>query len=1197
MQIGFSALDAADKTSWEKDSVLFYFASSESGFRLYDSSGAFVMDTAQQGIISENWIIQTLDSTSVEIETYAGTQRCRILPDSLITIDKSTASNLALFVLQGEIRCTSENEDAAVAVSTPSSTYQFTNSDVILSAGTEEIFTVLEGSAEARNDITRNEFTIQADESINTLSENKVPFPDYIDETSLSSTTGMYAYQKIPSEPSDELLSLLQPEEQREPELSADIEPEETAVSKLPEERTTELEDSETQLEPEPKPDIEVEAEPEPKIEPEPEPKAEPVPEPKLEPEPKAEPVPEPKLEPEPEAEPVPEPKLESEPEAEPVPEPKLEPEPEPEAEPVPEPKLEPEPEAEPVPEPVVELAEKPAEEAKGKELEELEKEAPEADGAEKKKAVVFEDLADADEGQAEAAAEIAEAEPKAEEPEATEEAIETSSVKELSAPEEVDKTSTMVAEAPAEEEVGSISESADEEDSEIEIEALPQIRKAEAPSEEPADDTSEPEAGVKIVREKDTSEPAAADVPAERSQETTVAVKPEPAIQDKETETAESKEESDTKELALAEAIHMLSKQAAASKASEDSTSEKRAESEEPEKDISDEQISRELDKEPSQKTAERDAAELAASKDEVPETTERIEKDDQAEKTVQHIPSEPVKITSEAAASEKAVPEEVTDKTEVSSKEEEVSEEPEIGKETEKEIEKAEIPAAEKEAAEKEAAEKEIEEVKDETVIASTDEAGESVEISKDDKRETASSTENGGFDFDLTIQQGAAYNLEEDFYGITEINPSISIGDSFSLGAGLKFMYPLSSNPIEISSWYSPRGNLLWNYGGGAVGTNKVLDIIFDSLSLIDHIQLGSPEDTVFLSAGTMDSLSLGTGFMLNNMDLNIDSPYISRTGLHHGLNSQFVDYQLIINDITYPEIGAFRLAGRPIGNKYPFEIGVGGVVDFASLPTYTAVTEQSALSSSLDLIQDIIITPSVDVTVPLIFGKEDHSLALTANGSMLMIVDGLQFKLNSFYDDGSLYNYTADAGLKGNIQGFSYQAAFSAQQGILESGLFSTDYFWRRDAVKNDFFADYSTGLNDDLSWGIFGSAGYDWDDFSVTAAYQLPLNGSFTPQWEDDHAEIDFAYTGDHLALSLGFSKRGFIDTALNKPGDFIDPDRIQDGNTQIYADASFTQNAFTIGGKLSLINDNILDVSSGTSTIPAVSVYTGISLF
>ncbi|MCF7946600.1 MAG: hypothetical protein K9K80_01525, partial [Spirochaetia bacterium] len=76
MQIGFSALDAADKTSWENDSVLFYFASSDSGFRLYDSSGAFVMNTAQQGIINENWIIQTLDSTSVEIETYAGTQRC-----------------------------------------------------------------------------------------------------------------------------------------------------------------------------------------------------------------------------------------------------------------------------------------------------------------------------------------------------------------------------------------------------------------------------------------------------------------------------------------------------------------------------------------------------------------------------------------------------------------------------------------------------------------------------------------------------------------------------------------------------------------------------------------------------------------------------------------------------------------------------------------------------------------------------------------------------------------------------------------------------------------------------------------------------------------------------------------------------------------------------------------------------------------
>lgn len=386
---------------------------------------------------------------------------------------------------------------------------------------------------------------------------------------------------------------------------------------------------------------------------------------------------------------------------------------------------------------------------------------------------------------------------------------------------------------------------------------------------------------------------------------------------------------------------------------------------------------------------------------------------------------------------------------------------------------------------------------------------------------------------------------------------------------LDFGFRLSIAFNGNPLDLSNWYRPRGNLLWNFGGGAPYSFDLLtDIATDSLSLIDYVTYGEEDDVFYLRIDDTTPLSFGHGTLLRELDPSIDAPYIRRIGFYQTLDTDYLDYELLIDDIDYARLYGARVAITPIPNIYPFSLGLFALADIDMSPT------------------TIVMTPGIDLTFPLII-KETGGLEFIADAAALMTYDGTTFA----YDASSgLQNFLVSAGFTGDYNELSYTLLSDYQRGNVEFNMFGTDYQWRRTDYLTPVLADYSADA-DTASFGVYGELSYESELISSSLSYRIPFDaGSFAPDLSHDRISADLSIGTDTIRGEVGFSQHGFIDSVMNSSFDLLTQE------TQLYGALTYKQGSAAVTARYTQIADYDTADYSVDGVIPVVSIETTLNL-
>ncbi|MCF7940556.1 MAG: hypothetical protein K9M84_03005 [Spirochaetia bacterium] len=411
-------------------------------------------------------------------------------------------------------------------------------------------------------------------------------------------------------------------------------------------------------------------------------------------------------------------------------------------------------------------------------------------------------------------------------------------------------------------------------------------------------------------------------------------------------------------------------------------------------------------------------------------------------------------------------------------------------------------------------------------------------------EDTAETAgdANDSDSGLTAELALGFGLMHELKGSSsvpYAVTTLYPRFMFGP---VDLGLRLSVAFNDNPLAIENWYRERDNLLWNFGGGAAGFEGILDIVSDSLSLIDHVLIGAPDSGFYLRIDDSTPLSFGHGVLMSELLTAIDAPYIHRAGLYQSVTTPFYDHELLIDDITYARIYGARFALRPFARSYPFTLGISALADIDYLPT------------------EMVITPALDLTLPVI-ATENHSFSVIADAAALMVYEDNTFDYLASYDETTgLENILVSAGLSGKSGGLSYQILGVYDKGNLSLDMFGDDYQWRRDTLLEGLYDDGYASAADALEFGLKGTAAYDLDQLHTRISYYLPIDAAtYDPQFDSDR--LSFRLSGGNESFSLygGFSSDGLISSLIDDSFSLFTPDtRLFGGLTLTTEDLSFT---------------------------------------
>jgi hypothetical protein len=376
-----------------------------------------------------------------------------------------------------------------------------------------------------------------------------------------------------------------------------------------------------------------------------------------------------------------------------------------------------------------------------------------------------------------------------------------------------------------------------------------------------------------------------------------------------------------------------------------------------------------------------------------------------------------------------------------------------------------------------------------------------------------------------------------------------------NNFSFGLHIPLIF--DDYPLSIANWYLPRGNNPYDFGTGyssLASFEAIRDLSLDILSLTGYANYRSSTGSFLLNADDHTTLSMGTGALISGLDPMIDDPFIRRIGLQNTLTTPYFDYELLINDLSHAELFALRLAAKPMGNSFPMEIGLYAISDISLSPN------------------KFVIVPGIDITIPLAY-SEALSLNVYTDFSLLMLADETGFHTESFFSEGSLYNYLAVLGARGKTGDFSFALSGAYQNALLTQGIFGTDYSWRRAGFIDSLFdnADYSLGKSLSGTWTITAEIGYDWGIFDALMSYRFNFDENFAvSSWNEDRDEISFSATLDTepLRLEFGLRKRGFASTfSPSGPSDL--QEFLFNEQTQLFAGASYATGSVTVNAELS----------------------------
>ncbi len=197
---------------------------------------------------------------------------------------------------------------------------------------------------------------------------------------------------------------------------------------------------------------------------------------------------------------------------------------------------------------------------------------------------------------------------------------------------------------------------------------------------------------------------------------------------------------------------------------------------------------------------------------------------------------------------------------------------------------------------------------------------------------------------------------------------------------LGLYLPIIFPiLTPNDFFYSKrWYNHNE---WDFMGFS-------DSLHDLAIKIIYVRYGHKGDPLYARIGSLPSVTLGNGFIMNNYSNMLDFPTVRRIGLEFAyVYNHLVGIELFSSDITKNKLLAYRLMGFPLGwNKsfgllYKLEIGQTFVIDKEA-----SGSKNKVINWGFDLGLPLVSTPifnlrygmdwaTYSVYAPDFFGKEE------------------------------------------------------------------------------------------------------------------------------------------------------------------------------------------------------------------------------
>jgi predicted porin len=348
----------------------------------------------------------------------------------------------------------------------------------------------------------------------------------------------------------------------------------------------------------------------------------------------------------------------------------------------------------------------------------------------------------------------------------------------------------------------------------------------------------------------------------------------------------------------------------------------------------------------------------------------------------------------------------------------------------------------------------------------------------------------------------------------YVITRLNPVFRIGE---IQFGLRLHAAFNGNPLDLSTWHAPRGNLLWNYGGGKSGFEKIQDIATDAISLVDHISIGEPESSFYLRADDTSSIDFGLGMRAGDLRTSIDHPSIRRIGLYNRFDTRYLDYELFIDDISYAQLFGLRLAASPIPDIYDFTLGFYGIADISTMPT------------------QMVLTPGIDLQLPIVPG-----ISVIGDISGLMYYNynsQTSFVYDATYNETGLHHFQAAGGLSGEFGSFGIKALANYRRGDIPFNFFGADYHHRRDTFLNAFDNGSISADGDHLD--IYGRIDMESGKLNSYFSYLIPISvPSYSIDFTEDLLQAGFSFEAGDFTLGADMHRRN-VTGLLEDPSTFL----------------------------------------------------------
>lgn len=281
----------------------------------------------------------------------------------------------------------------------------------------------------------------------------------------------------------------------------------------------------------------------------------------------------------------------------------------------------------------------------------------------------------------------------------------------------------------------------------------------------------------------------------------------------------------------------------------------------------------------------------------------------------------------------------------------------------------------------------------------------------------------TGSGGLDFNFGLGIGAVNLVDENgndtVYNSIKLNPDLAFG-KFGIGLDINFRFTMdTSNGDSGFRVYEPD----WVLENGSFA-----DYLNLYLSKFDYIRWGQSGDDLFAKIGSLDSTTIGNGFIVGGYTNELYKPAKKYTGFRFELDSALFNWpymgiELFTSNISQFDLMAGRIYGKPLGGiKSPvfsgLEIGITFATDRNPWYFYDMKAPEGVYIYGADIFQ-----PLLDVKVFTMALYGDYVLQGLANpamggsaglkGSLLKFIGwnaGLTFRGEDFVP--TYFNWTYD-----------------------------------------------------------------------------------------------------------------------------------------------------------------------------------------